>query len=166
MATNTSQHDLIKVLMGEDELGAVIRAHLLVESELLRLFELLTPYPKHIDKLNLGYSKKVDLALALGLNSQYGPPLKKFGYIRNDFAHKPGAEITSKHVNDLYGAFSQRDRQVILDAFERTKKQIEGSRNVEFDLLEPKEKFVLIVVVLQSILLAANINLEKDRFNN
>ena len=157
------QGDLIGVLMGEDELGAVIRAHLLVESQLLSLFELLIRYPEHLEKLRLGYRQRVDLALSLGLKPQYGPPLRKFGQIRNDFAHKPNTTLTKKHVNELYGACHRDDRRVILTSFESTKLKIEGSTAKAFKALDPKDRFVLIVVALHSVLLAAVMELQREQ---
>ena len=153
---------LIKTLMGEDELGAIVRSHILIENLILRLLELLIPYQEHLEKIRLGYRHKVDLVLAMGLKPQYGPPLLQFGKIRNDFAHKPDIKLTSKHVNDLYGAMHAEDRKVVLIGFENTKRQISGSTSKAFKKLDPIDRFILIVVSLRAVLLAAIIEIENE----
>ena len=158
--TEESEDNLIKALMGEDELGVVVRSHVIIESLILRLLELLIPCQEHLENLRLGYRQKVDLVLAMGLKPQYGAPLKQFGKIRNDFAHKLDTIITSRHVNDLYGAMNQEDRKVVLKGFEDTKRKITGSTLKEFKKLDPKDRFVLIVVSLRAVLLAAIIEIE------
>ena len=53
-----------KDLSNEDEMGAVIRAHIRIENLLLKAIRNLTPHPKHLKKLNLDYDGQVTLALA------------------------------------------------------------------------------------------------------
>lgn len=156
------QADLVKILVGEDELGVVIRAHILIESQLLMLFDLLVPYPKHLKNVRLGYRQRVDFALALGLKPQYGPPLKSFGKIRNDFAHKPDTGLTEKHVKDLFGALDPKDRQVVLNCVASTNRKLGRSMNVAFRALERKDRFTLIVVALHAALLAAVMEIKRE----
>ena len=59
--------DFMEVLNGEDELGAVIRAHIHIEALLLELLRLLVKDEGALRKLNLEFSQSVDLAIALGL---------------------------------------------------------------------------------------------------
>lgn len=156
------QADLIEILTGEDELGVVIRAHILIESQLLNLFDLLVPYPKHLEKVRLGYNQNVDFALALGLKPQYGPPLKRFGKIRNDFAHRPDTSLSDKHVNDLFGALDPQDRQVVLRCTVSTNRKIGRSTDVAFRELDRKDRFTLIVVALHAALLAAVMEVKQE----
>ncbi len=160
--TEESEDSLIKALMGEDELGAVVRSHIIIENLILRLLALLIPYQEYLEKLRLGYRQKVDLVLAMGLKAQYGPPLKQFGKIRNDFAHKPDTTLTNKHVNDLYGAMNSDDRNLVLKSFENTKRNITGSTSKEFKKLDSIDRLILIVVTLRSVLLAAIIEIEDE----
>lgn len=57
---------LIKALMGEDELGAIVRSHILIENQILRLVELLIPYQDHLEEIGLGYRNKINLAIGNG----------------------------------------------------------------------------------------------------
>jgi hypothetical protein len=86
------QKELFQALLSEDELGALVRSHIFIEGELIKFCEARLSKPEQLDKLRLGYRQIVDLALCLGLWERWGPPLKKFGSIRNQFAHKPICE--------------------------------------------------------------------------
>jgi len=66
-------------LQGEDELGVVVRAHIHVEAALNALIETVSSNPNYIDKMDLEYSQKVRLAVALGLLPQYESPLLALG---------------------------------------------------------------------------------------
>ena len=148
---------LIEGLQSEDELGAVIRAHLYIESYLIQLIEKLIPDQEHLDNMRLNYSQRIDLALALGLIPRFGPPLRILGKIRNDFAHRLDAKLSKKHVTDLYGALDQEDREIILQSFKEAKKKLPEAYPQTFKSLETKDKFIFIVITLRAILLAAAI---------
>ena len=84
-SNNDSSSQLRDALMHDEDLIAAVRGHLYIEIQLNRLIERLLPYPEEIVKSKLGWQQRVELALGLGLKSQYGPPLKKLGNIRNKF---------------------------------------------------------------------------------
>ena len=143
---------LIAALRGEDDLGVVIRAHLHIESKLESLLRKLIPYYQHLEKARINYSQKVDLALAMGLKPEYSKVLRKLGKIRNDFAHKPGIDLTNRNVTDLYGALGQKDRDIVLEGYKNTNKVIPEFPNTPFNQLHYKERFILIVVTLYCLL--------------
>lgn len=139
--------------MAEDQLGAVIRAHLYVEAQVNGLLHVLVPYPEHLEEMRLNWGQRVELVLAMGLKPQYGPPLKVLGRIRNKFAHDPDAELTKEDVNELYGCLRDEDREIVLESFRLTKSQVPDPVKGEFRDLEIKSQFTLIVVALHALLL-------------
>ena len=82
-----------QALLGEDELGAVIRGHIHVESKLIEFIEARLPYPDGIKDLELDYFGRTKLAISLGLNPNFGPSLKFIGTLRNRFAHRLDVKI-------------------------------------------------------------------------
>lgn len=82
-----------RALVGEDELGAVIRGHIHVESKLIEFIEARLPYPAGLKDLEIDYFGRIKLAISLGLNPNLGPSLKFIGTLRNRFAHRLDVEI-------------------------------------------------------------------------
>jgi len=73
----------LAALQGEDKLGVVLRTHAYVEANLDRFIELRLEAPDYFEQLSLNYSRKVDLACALGFDARYRAAFKKLGQIRN-----------------------------------------------------------------------------------
>jgi hypothetical protein len=154
---------IIADLMREDELGMVIRAQIHIETHLLRLIEFLVPYPEDLDKLNLGYFQRVQLAVAMGLSPEQAAPLNVLGSIRNRFAHKLDSRLTKNDAKNLYKALGADDKDIVQKSFERTKEQVSPSPSVKFKQLEPKDQFILIVVALRAMLLVEIAEAERRR---
>jgi len=143
--------DFIKVLNSEDELGAVIRAHIHIEALLLELLRLLVKDEGALRKLNLEFSQSVDLAIALGLGPEHAKGLRAFGKLRNEFAHDLNSRLSDNRINNLYMSLSTADKEVIQHAYARTNSQL-GANPPSFKDLTPKEKFVLVAVALRGML--------------
>jgi hypothetical protein len=140
-------------LQGEDELGVVIRAHIYIESKLNALLERLLSSPKHLEKMNLEYSQRVQLAVAMGLLPQYESPLLALGTLRNHFAHRPGTKLSKDKVNNLYSSLSSEDKQLIQQSHDRTRRNLKTETTVQsFSRLTPKDQFILIAVALRALL--------------
>jgi hypothetical protein len=143
-------------LQGEDELGVVVRAHIYIEASLNELLEELSASIKHIEKMNLEYSQRVSLAVAIGLLPQYESPLRAIGTLRNNFAHKTGTKLTKDRVNNLYASLSSEDKQIVQSSYERTRKKVKTQIKVPtFSKLPPKSQFILIAVSIRSLLIVA-----------
>jgi hypothetical protein len=140
----------IGVLFGEDELGAVVRAHIHVEAKLLELLGLLVKDESYLRRLNLEFSQHVDLAIALGLNSEHAKGLRAFGNLRNDFAHKLNSELSKERVTSLYEALSSKDKESVHKAFKKT--ATENQIDITFNDLTPKKQFILITTALHASL--------------
>ena len=149
--------DFMAALRGEDELGAVIRAHLHVEAELNELLNALISDPKHLDSMNLSYANKAKLACALGLKEEYLQPLQKLGALRNAFGHRLDTTITEKVIDELYNSFSSDSKQLMNDSYTRTSEKLPAGVPARLQELEPRSKFIFIAVALKAeIELAAN----------
>ncbi len=149
------QDNFLTAVRGEDELGAVIRSHIYVESALVFLLEHLVVDRKYLEKLDLDYSQRIDLAIALGLKAEHAPPLRALGTIRNAFAHRLNAKLTKDRVDALYKQFSASDKEILHAAFKRTSSQvpIEGAKSLRS--LSEKDQFALMAVALRSLILVA-----------
>jgi hypothetical protein len=139
--------DFQKALFGEDELGAVVRGTIHVETKLLELICLLVKENSYISRLNLDFSQHVNLAVALGLNAEYAQGLRAFGKLRNEFAHKLDTVLSNERVDSLYQALSSREKELVQKAYRLT-----DDPKPPFKDLPPKEQFVLIAVALHTLL--------------
>lgn len=149
---SATDQEFFDALRGEDELGAVIRAHIHIEARLQQVLEALTPVPEQLPKLR--YEQRVKMAAALGLNENAVRPLKKLGEIRNQFGHRLDVTLTAGMVNDLFESLAEEDKAVIRAGYESTKHQL-GLDWPEYDDTQPRHKFVTIAVALDKYLIVA-----------
>lgn len=154
--------EFIRVLSGEDELGAVLRAQIHIEALLLQLIGVLVKDEKYLRKLNLEFSQYVDLAVALGLGPEHAMGLRAFGNLRNDFAHKLDSQLSKSRINSLYESLSTPDKEVVQTAYRKTNTQL-GVSPPKFKDLTPKERFVLIAVALRGMLQVALLEVQRSR---
>ena len=149
----------IAALMGEDELGVVVRAHIHIESVLLRLLDRMVVDPASLKKMDLNYSQRVNFALTLGLKAQHGPPLLALGTLRNAFAHRPETKLSKDRVDNLYKSLGAEDRKLVQRCYETTNskmlREAPGLRS-----LPPKDQFVLMATVMRGMLIAAVMQME------
>jgi hypothetical protein len=150
--------EFVQAVLGEDDLAAVVRAHIHIENRLLRFIDLTCPTPKHLKKMELDFSQQVQLALALGLPEDCGPPLHAIGNMRNAFAHRLAAKLSKDRVDSFYKTFSASDKTIVQEIYDRLQKGATKSKRKDFRKLEPKDQFVLLVTSLRSMI-QANINL-------
>jgi hypothetical protein len=93
---------LLAALEGEDDLGAVVRAHIHIEHELQELIFFAAPCPSQLKRFeDMEFSEKVQLALVLGLNPELKGALSAAGTLRNKFSHKLDMKLTKDHARDL-----------------------------------------------------------------
>ncbi len=143
-------------LFREDEMGAVVRAHIRIEGLLIRTVESLLPRPQQLRKLNLDYDQLVTLALALGLREEFGPPFRALGKLRNDFAHKLGTSLSKQVVSNLYETLGSEKKAQVQACFSRIKAEHESTKNIKrFSDLEPGDQFKLIAISLWAAARAA-----------
>jgi hypothetical protein len=150
-----SEQAFVSALFGEDELGVVVRAHIHIEARLLELLEGLVFDSKSLERMDLDFAQRVNLAVALGLKSEHAPALLALGSLRNAFAHRLDTHLSEARVKNLYAALSATDKQVVQLAYERTKAQQNTPHLPAFKKLDPKTRFILIAVALRAMLILA-----------
>ena len=109
----------------------------------------------YIDKMNLEYAQKVHLAVGLGLLPGYGLPLLVIGTMRNGFAHRADAKLGRQEVNNLYKSLPGEDRDIVIQSYERTKRQLGELTMPQLRALPPKDQFIFIAIGLRAALIIA-----------
>jgi len=140
-------------LRAEDPLGAVVRAHIHLEARLSLVIEALTPDPQHLPRLR--FEQRAKLAVALGLHERILPALIKLGDIRNAFSHRLDVTLTDEMANELYEAFSQDDKEIIVQAQQTTSAQFPDEGLPAFEESDARSKFIMMAVALDKFLQTA-----------
>lgn len=143
----------IQALQSEDELGVVVRSHILIEAKLNEFLDAVVSFPKELPSLR--YYQKVELACALGLPTCHAPSLKALGDIRNAFAHNPDSGITNGIATKLRNSLSDIERRaaaVICKALANSGADIGQG---DLDKLEPRALFTVVAIALRSMLTVA-----------
>lgn len=105
---------LIRDLNSEDELGLLLRGHLYIENELVKIIEAHLPHPKKFDIAAINFPKKIYLAAAMGILSEAEiEPYLFFNKLRNKLAHNLGEEITESDIRGLIESLTPRQLQML-----------------------------------------------------
>jgi len=140
-------------LLGEDPLGAVVRAQIHIEARLYQVLTALTPHPSHLP--NLRYEQRVRMAVALGLHENILQPLKVLGDIRNEFAHSLNVTLTDGMVDRLWKSFSESDRGTIREAYASTQAQLDQRGMPPFEKSDARHRFISMAVAIDKYLIIA-----------
>jgi hypothetical protein len=155
----------VAALLAEDELGAVVRSHIYVESRINDYLELVAARPEHLSGLGLRYRQKVQLACVLGFDPDFIKPLGVLGEIRNKFSHKLDTSLTPELVNQLYDALPPFGKQSVGASFTRTKMQLHAEGVTQVSQLQPRDKFILITLTLERVVMAAILLIKRAQGN-
>lgn len=155
LGESPTEDEFYRILLQEDELGRVLRTHLIIEHELNKLIALSVVDPLPLDRINMDYEDKVHLAVAIGLNSEWAPSLLNIGKIRNKFAHNLKTNLDDNIVKALYSTLPSLGKEAVQGAYKKNKEQSERWRNIAFGDLKPADKFVLLAVNFRGMLIAA-----------
>lgn len=141
-----------KALSSEDDLGAVVRVAIWVESLVMRLVEQPLPAPKALKDLNLDYHGKVQLAVALGMPEEMAAVLKALGSLRNRFAHQLDMVLKESDVSNVYKALPPARRSYLHEFLKQM--HAEGLVPTErYASLSPRVQLSLIAMSIRSFLL-------------
>jgi len=154
MSAQAFDDAFFKALQSEDELGLVVRAHIHIEAKLLEFLEVLAD-AQSLNKMDLDYGQRVHLAVALGLKEEHAKGLHALGSIRNVFAHKLDSTLSDERVTNFYKSLGPTDKAAVQQAYERTETNMKQHEGRKFNHLSPKDRFVLIAVSLQAVLIMA-----------
>lgn len=102
---------LSAALSGEDDLGMVVRAHIVIEHELEEFVRLAAPEPSQVKFSEMDFDGKVRLALVLGLNPELKPALNATGSLRNKFSHRLEMKLGEPEANNLFATLTPDSRK-------------------------------------------------------
>lgn len=103
-----------KHITADDPLQIIIRGHLYVEYNLIRLIEESIPHPQAINLTRFSFPLKIDLAIALGLLSpEEQPAYIALNRFRNKLAHNLEMEITKDDESDFFNTLNSTQRHVV-----------------------------------------------------
>ena len=145
----------VAALLGEDELGVVVRSHIFVEANINRYLELVVSAPEQLRGMGLRYRQRVQLACALGFDPDYQDALVALGEIRNAFSHKLDTQLTSTVVDGLFAKLPPQGKRAVELSYEGTKAQLKAEGKLTLHDLAPREKFILITLSLERLVMAA-----------
>jgi len=135
-------------LFSEDELGAVVRAHIYIESTLIQFLESRVDEPKHLPRLR--FEQRVRLARSLLLSEDLFEPLIQLGNVRNKFGHNIHACLTKADVASMYRACSEGDRARMEASYLKTYADMPEAKFRPYDELSAKEQFILMAIFLNT----------------
>jgi len=142
-------------LLGEDELGVVVRAHIHIEAQLNELLRVMVSAPDLLPRMR--FEQRVNLAGALGLDPGALPPLKELANIRNAFGHRHDVSLTTGMVQQLWDALSHDDKDAVLAGYETTRHQFPERQMPAFERLGPRDKFIPIAAALHKLVISARL---------
>lgn len=145
----------VRALLGEDEIGVVVRSHIFVEANINEYLELVTSAPEYLAKAGLRYQQRVLLACALGFDSRFKAALLGLGAIRNAFSHKLDSKLTDSTVNSLYSKLPSFGKEAVHISHEYMKDLMNVEEPIVFEELSARDKFILIALNLERVLMAA-----------
>ena len=155
MRTEDIKHSFLEALLGEDEVGCVVRSHLYVEAQVDRYLDLAVISPKHLANLDLSYAKKIDFLCCLGFDEEFKGSLKRLGKIRNSFAHNLSSQLTQEIVSDFYNTLPKFGRDSVHISVDLLNQALgKNGKALKYNELLPKFQFVLIVLNLERIFCA------------
>lgn len=147
----------LEVVFAEDELGTVVRAHIMIEAQVHELLDMMLPFPERIPRLR--FEQKVKLLTALGLSDRLFPPLAEIGNIRNSFGHHIDTKLTNGMVVKWFQTFPAEDRNSMQSAYEKGAKEGDFSSTNMLEA-DPKGLFRLLAVGLRQMLKSAQAELK------
>ena len=94
-----SPEKMLPAITSEDDVGAVIRLHLIVEQNLFNFLARVLPNPSALKEGRDTLSRCLEWLSALGVSDDVIGPCRQLNKIRNDFAHGKAESLTHEHVN-------------------------------------------------------------------
>jgi hypothetical protein len=99
----------VEQLQNVDELTLVIlKGHLLVEEMLTRILETFVFHPEHLEKCNLRFAQKVELARSVSLDEHQNPMWKlviALNTLRNELAHSLDSPKRQSKIDALMSTY-------------------------------------------------------------
>ncbi|MBN9454265.1 MAG: hypothetical protein J0I42_20200 [Bosea sp.] len=148
LGIEAEQEAFNKALLGEDDLGMVVRAHIHIESRLSEFIEARLVQPEQLELSKVPFEMRVRLALALGLSDKFKSALNFVGTLRNKFAHTLTASLGEEEATNFERALGSEGKQIRDKSYKSTKAKLAADKPSSPSGLEPRDKIVLSFVTL------------------
>lgn len=141
---------LLESLNHEDDLGMVIRAHIVIEQILNEIIKYHLVDFDSYKKVKLSYEQTYLFAIAIGVNPKFKSALKAIGTIRNGFAHNLRATTITKQDSDaLYKSLAQDEKDMLQTDYKGFAK---FSGQPPFNQLSFRNQFMFCIVKISTSL--------------
>ncbi|WP_454655083.1 hypothetical protein [Bosea beijingensis] len=148
LGIEAEQEAFNKALLGEDDLGVVVRAQIHIENQLIEFIRATMSPASAVDALDLDYAGRVKLALALGLSPTFKPALTFVGGLRNRFAHRLDTHISAQEALNFQNALGP-EKQIRDRSYAATRKKLALiDKPIAVSRLDPKDRILLCFVTL------------------
>jgi len=141
------QEELNSILLGEDDLGVIVRASIMVEAELMDIISTMMPKKTELKKIEkFDFDKKKILAISLGMNKDLEGPIQQIQKIRNRFAHEISSSFTKADADNLYSSLGEFDKRVLNQTYRTAAEKLGNpGRLKEFRQTNIKEQVTLML---------------------
>lgn len=157
------QDGFYQAMATDNHLGAVIRAAIYIEAQLIALIEENVASVAAVKRLSLDYDGRINLAIALGLRGDMKPALSGIGTVRNRFAHTLTSSIADADANSLYSSMTAADKTVLQGVYARMRAKSATKLPAKFSSLPAFDRFIICVVTLRGAVISARIQAERAR---
>lgn len=148
---------LYAAMAKDDALEVTIKGAIFIEHQLIGFVEERVVSTKALNRMNLSFEDRVNLAVALGLRETLQPPLKAMASIRNKFAHRLDASVSKSDMDAFRNTFTPEDKAKLELVYQRTRKKTNSKKPAKFSSLTELEQFTHYVVSLRGILVVERI---------
>ena len=137
-----------------DDIGAVLRGHLILEQCLVHKCKEFFPSLEEV------YKDKLDLALSLKLLRLVSAPdilvlpCNKINKLRNEFAHGHSSKLTKAHISQLKSLWPKKERGYLSDGTVLITTET-GEKKSPDELDVPRFQFAAFVALLQLFILSS-----------
>jgi hypothetical protein len=144
------RQEFFDALLGEDDLGVVVRSHIYIESAVNALLDLLIPVPDQLPHLR--YEQRLKLCCAMGMDKTLFPPLIELGNLRNSFGHNINTKLTNGTCSKFFEALSEADQESIAKSYMAALSGSKEALPTSYIELDPKGKLIGIALWLNATL--------------
>ncbi len=143
---------LMQMMESEDDMGMVLKSHVIIEKYLHALNESLMKDRSIYRELRLSFMSTVKLSAAIGLNNRLIPVLRSIDKLRNKYAHSMKTDLTKNDVNNIIGQMDEFDVEEMKKILKKSNEEM--GMNMKLTNMEPGQKFIAIAIYLVGCLYA------------
>lgn len=128
------REQIINTTKSNDDIGLVIRNHIIIESIFNFLLNQVIKIPKILESMSESFTYHQKLHILIGcdlIDTDLLPHLKALGKLRNDLAHDDEVNIENR-INLLYQTFPKDIKGSMNNTFDLVKKDLTENKNSRF----------------------------------